>query len=66
MYKRQGHDRGQKVVASALVDMGFDIEVGSLFQTPSEVAELVLKTESDIVAASSLAAEIFDSGKKII
>jgi len=36
--------------------MGFDIEVGSLFQTPSEVAELVLKTESDIVAASSLAA----------
>ena len=53
---QDGHDRGQKVVASALVDMGFDIEVGSLFQTPSEVAELVLKTESDIVAASSLAA----------
>jgi methylmalonyl-CoA mutase len=40
---QDGHDRGQKVVASALVDMGFDIEVGSLFQTPSEVAELVLK-----------------------
>ena len=53
---QDGHDRGQKVVASALVDMGFDIEVGSLFQTPSEVAELVLKTNSDIVAASSLAA----------
>ena len=53
---QDGHDRGQKVGASALVDMGFDIEVGSLFQTPSEVAELVLKTESDIVAASSLAA----------
>src|SRR6056300_1058757 len=53
---QDGHDRGQKVVASALVDMGFDIEVGSLFQTPSEVAELVLKTQSDIVAASSLAA----------
>ena len=53
---QDGHDRGQKVVASALVDMGFDIEVGSLFQTPSEVAELVLKTDSDIVAASSLAA----------
>tara|TARA_B100000927_G_scaffold269233_1_gene244547 strand:- start:1454 stop:3589 length:2136 start_codon:yes stop_codon:yes gene_type:complete len=53
---QDGHDRGQKVVASALVDMGFDIEVGSLFQTPSEVAELVLKTKSDIVAASSLAA----------
>jgi len=53
---QDGHDRGQKVVASALVDMGFDIEVGSLFQTPSEVAELVLTTESDIVAASSLAA----------
>ena len=53
---QDGHDRGQKVVASALVDMGFDIEVGSLFQTPSEVAELVFKTKSDIVAASSLAA----------
>ena len=53
---QDGHDRGQKVVASALVDMGFDIEVGSLFQTPTEVAELVLKTNSDIVAASSLAA----------
>ena len=53
---QDGHDRGQKVVASALVDMGFDIEVGSLFQTPSEVAELVFKTNSDIVAASSLAA----------
>ena len=53
---QDGHDRGQKVVASALVDMGFDIEVGSLFQTPSEVADQVLKTNSDIVAASSLAA----------
>ena len=53
---QDGHDRGQKVVASALVDMGFDIEVGSLFQTPSEVADQVLETKSDIVAASSLAA----------
>jgi len=53
---QDGHDRGQKVVASALVDMGFDIEVGSLFQTPSEVAEQVFETKSDIVAASSLAA----------
>ena len=53
---QDGHDRGQKVVASALVDMGFDIEVGALFQTPSEVADQVLETKSDIVAASSLAA----------
>ena len=53
---QDGHDRGQKVVASALVDMGFDIEVGSLFQTPLEVADQVLETKSDIVAASSLAA----------
>ena len=53
---QDGQDRGQKVVASALVDMGFDIEVGSLFQTPSEVADQVLETKSDIVAASSLAA----------
>ena len=53
---QDGHDRGQKVVASALVDIGFDIEVGSLFQTPSEVADQVLETKSDIVAASSLAA----------
>ena len=53
---QDGHDRGQKVVASALLDMGFDIDVGSLFQTPSEVAELVLRNNCDIVAASSLAA----------
>ena len=51
---QDGHDRGQKVVASALVDMGFDIEVGSLFQTPSEVAELERSTDNREVGSSSL------------
>ena len=53
---QDGHDRGQKVVASALIDIGFEIDVGPLFETPREVADKAIKGSSDIVAASSLAA----------
>ena len=53
---QDGHDRGQKVVGSALSDMGFDVEVGPLFQTPFEAALEAVKLEIDIIASSSLAA----------
>ena len=53
---QDGHDRGQKVVGSALADIGFDINVGPLFQTPSEAAEEAISLHVDIIAASSLAA----------
>ena len=53
---QDGHDRGQKVIATAFADLGFDVVVGTLFQTPDEVAKMVLDEECDIVGASSLAA----------
>ncbi len=53
---QDGHDRGQKVVASALVDLGWDVEIGPLFQTPEEAAKDARAAGVDIVAASSLAA----------
>jgi methylmalonyl-CoA mutase len=53
---QDGHDRGQKVVASALMDLGWEVEIGPLFQTPEEAALDARKAKVDIVAASSLAA----------
>ena len=53
---QDGHDRGQKVVASALMDLGWDVQIGPLFQTPEEAARDARKAGVDIVAASSLAA----------
>ena len=53
---QDGHDRGQKVVASALMDLGWDVEIGPLFQTPEEAARDAREAGVDIVAASSLAA----------
>lgn len=53
---QDGHDRGQKVVASALMDLGWDVDIGPLFQTPEEAAADARKAGVDIVAASSLAA----------
>ena len=53
---QDGHDRGQKVVASALMDLGWDVEIGPLFQTPEEAAADARRAKVDIVAASSLAA----------
>jgi methylmalonyl-CoA mutase len=53
---QDGHDRGAKVVGTALADLGFDATVGPLFQTPEEARDLALNLDVDIVAASSLAA----------
>jgi methylmalonyl-CoA mutase len=53
---QDGHDRGQKVVASAYADMGFDVDVGPLFQTPEEVARQAVENDAHVVGVSSLAA----------
>ncbi len=53
---QDGHDRGQKVVATAFSDIGFDVVIGPLFQTPEEAADLGITSEVDVIAASSLAA----------
>ena len=53
---QDGHDRGQKVIATAFADLGFEVTVGAMFQTPAEIAELAVGNEVDIVGASSLAA----------
>jgi methylmalonyl-CoA mutase len=53
---QDGHDRGQKIIASAFADLGFDVEIGPLFATPEEVAALAAKGKAHIVGVSSLAA----------
>jgi methylmalonyl-CoA mutase len=53
---QDGHDRGQKIIASAFADLGFDVEIGPLFATPEEVASLAEKKQAHIVGVSSLAA----------
>ncbi len=53
---QDGHDRGQKVIASAFADLGFDVDIGPLFQTPEEVARQAVENDVHVVAASSLAA----------
>ncbi|ONH24797.1 methylmalonyl-CoA mutase [Pseudofrankia asymbiotica] len=53
---QDGHDRGQKVVASGYADLGFDVDVGPLFQTPAEVARQAVEADVQIVGVSSLAA----------
>jgi methylmalonyl-CoA mutase len=53
---QDGHDRGQKVIASAFADLGFDVDIGPLFQTPEETARAAVENDVHIVGASSLAA----------
>jgi len=53
---QDGHDRGQKVVASAFADLGFDVDVGPLFQTPEEAAKMAVENDVHVVGFSSLAA----------
>jgi len=53
---QDGHDRGQKVIASAFVDLGFDVDIGPLFQTPEEVARQAIDNDVHLVGVSSLAA----------
>jgi methylmalonyl-CoA mutase len=53
---QDGHDRGQKVIASALADLGFDVDIGPLFRTPAETARQAVENDVHIVGVSSLAA----------
>ncbi|MBN9275261.1 MAG: cobalamin-dependent protein, partial [Mesorhizobium sp.] len=69
---QDGHDRGQKVIATAFADLGFDAIVGAMFQTPEEIARLAVEQDVHVVGASSLAAghltlipELRDALKKL-
>ncbi|WP_028851149.1 methylmalonyl-CoA mutase [Thermocrispum municipale] len=53
---QDGHDRGQKVIATAFADIGFDVDVGPLFSTPAEVARQAVESDVHVVGVSSLAA----------
>ena len=53
---QDGHDRGQKVVATAFADLGFDVDVGPLFSTPEEAARAAVENDVHVVGVSSLAA----------
>ena len=53
---QDGHDRGAKVIASAFADLGFDVDLGSLFQTPEEVARQAVENDVHVVGISTLAA----------
>lgn len=53
---QDGHDRGAKVIASGFADLGFDVDVGTLFSTPAEVARQAIDNDVHVVGASSLAA----------
>ncbi len=53
---QDGHDRGQKVLSTAFADLGFDVDVGPLFQTPGEVARQAVEADVHIVGVNSLAA----------
>ena len=53
---QDGHDRGQKVIATAFSDLGFDVDIGPLFQTPEESARQAVENDVHIVGVSTLAA----------
>jgi methylmalonyl-CoA mutase len=53
---QDGHDRGAKVISTSFADLGFDVDVGSLFQTPVEAAQQAAENDVDIIGVSSLAA----------
>jgi len=53
---QDGHDRGAKVIATAFADIGFDVDVGPLFQTPDEAAQDAMDNDVHVVGISSLAA----------
>jgi methylmalonyl-CoA mutase len=53
---QDGHDRGQKVIATAFADLGFDVDVGPMFATPEETARQAVENDVHVVGVSSLAA----------
>ncbi len=69
---QDGHDRGAKIIATAFADLGFDVDIGPLFQTPAEVAKQAMENDVHIVGVSSLAAghktlipDVIDELKKL-
>ena len=69
---QDGHDRGAKIIATSFADLGFDVDMGPLFQTPDEVAKQAAENDVHIVGVSSLAAghktlvpQLIDELKKI-
>jgi len=69
---QDGHDRGSKVIATGFADLGFDVDIGPLFQTPEEVARQAAENDVHVVGASSLAGghktlipELVDALKKL-
>jgi methylmalonyl-CoA mutase len=69
---QDGHDRGAKVVSTAYADMGFDVDIGPLFQTPEEAAKQAVENDVHILGVSSLAAghktlvpQVIDELKKL-
>jgi len=53
---QDGHDRGAKVISTAFADIGFDVDIGPLFQTPEETAKAAVENDVHVVGVSSLAA----------
>jgi methylmalonyl-CoA mutase len=53
---QDGHDRGAKVIATAFADLGFDVDIGALFQTPEEVAKDAIDADVHVIGISSQAA----------
>ena len=53
---QDGHDRGAKVIASSFADLGFDVDIGPLFQTPEETALQAAENDVHVIGVSSLAA----------
>jgi len=53
---QDGHDRGFKVIASAYADLGFDVDISPMFQTPAEAAKMAVENDVHVVGVSSLAA----------
>jgi methylmalonyl-CoA mutase len=53
---QDGHDRGARVIATAFADIGFDVDIGALFQTPAEAAREAIENDVHLVGVSSLAA----------
>ena len=53
---QDGHDRGAKVIATAFADLGFDVDIGPLFQTPEEAARAAIENDVHVIGVSSQAA----------
>ncbi len=54
---QDGHDRGAKIIATAFADVGFDVDVGPLFQTPAEAARMAVENDVHMLGVSTLPAE---------